>query len=418
MAADHDAPVLIVGAGIGGLTAALALHRRGIACMIVESVEELRPLGVGINVLPHAVRVLAELDAADHLAEACVPTGTLMYVNRLGQEIWREPRGVDAGYAHPQFSIHRGVLQMHLLRVVMDRIGPDAVRTGCAVDGFAADADGVTATLTHRDGSAAGTLRAAIMVGADGIHSRVRAILHPEDGGVRHSGRMMWRGVTRARPFLDGRTMIMAGTLDTKFVCYPITPVADDGLQDLNWVAERKLGGEAPPPQDWSRVVPTDRFRAPFATWDFGWLDVPALIDGAPAVYEYPMSDRDPLPHWGVDRVTLLGDAAHPMYPIGSNGASQAILDAECLAARVGDLGVGPAALTAYEDERRPATSAIVLANRAGGPEAVMQLAHDRAPDGFDRIEDVIPRAELEEIAARYKQAAGFTIAQVNRDGG
>ncbi len=415
MDAAADTPVLIAGAGIGGLTTALALHRHGIPCTIVEAVDELRPLGVGINVLPHAVRVLALLDAAEGLAEGCVATGTLMYVNRHGQEIWREPRGIDAGYAHPQLSIHRGQLQMHLQRLVRERLGAEAVRTGCAVQGFDADGEGVDVVLVRRDGTAVADVRAGILIGADGIHSRVRALLHPEDGGVRHSGRMIWRAVTRAAPFLDGRTMIMAGNLDTKFVCYPIAPVGDDGRQDLNWVAELTLGGDAPPPQDWSRVVPASRFRDPFAGWDFGWLDVPGLIDGAEAVYEYPMSDRDPLARWGTERVTLLGDAAHPMYPIGSNGASQAILDAECLAERLAEHGVGSTALAAYEDDRRPATSAIVLANRAGGPEAVMQLAEERAPEGFERIEDVIPRAELEEIAARYKQAAGFTVDQVNR---
>jgi len=410
-----DPPVLIVGAGIGGLVAALALHDRGIGCVVVEAVRELRPLGVGINVLPHAVRVLDGLGAADGLAGDAVATGSLVYANRFGQEIWREPRGRDAGYAHPQYSIHRGRLQMHLFALVRERLGPDAVRLGRAVAGLAQDADAATVLLVDRDGADAGALRAGVLVGADGIHSTVRRILHPDDGGVRFSGRLMWRGVTRARPFLDGRTMVMAGTLDHKVVCYPISPVADDGLQELNWVAELRTGGDAPPPQDWSRAVPTERFAGAFADWDLGWLDVPALIAGAPAVFEYPMSDRDPLDRWGEGRVTLLGDAAHPMYPIGSNGASQAILDAECLAGRISALGAGPDALAAYAAERRPATGAIVESNRAGGPEVVMQLVDERAPDGFERIEDVIPRDELEAIAARYKQAAGFTLGDVNR---
>ncbi len=410
-----DTRVLIAGAGIGGLTTALALHQRGIDCRIVESARELRPLGVGINVLPHAVRVLDELGATSGFADACVQTGTLMYTNRHGQEIWSEPRGRAAGYAHPQFSIHRGLLQMHLLGVVTERLGPDAVITGRALAGWSADEDSVRADLVDHAGQPADALSAELLIGADGINSTARRMLHPNDGGVHFSGRLMWRGVTRARPFLDARTMVMIGTLDTKFVCYPITPVGDDGLQDLNWVAERMWGGAAPPPQDWSRIVAPDRFRAPFAAWTFSWIDVPALIDGAPAVYEYPMSDRNPLDRWGDSRVTLLGDAAHPMYPIGSNGASQAILDAICLAEKIATHGTSPDALQVYDDERRPLTSAIVLSNRQGGPERVMQIAEERAPEGFAQIEDVIPRAELEAIAAQYKQTAGFTVTDVNR---
>jgi 2-polyprenyl-6-methoxyphenol hydroxylase-like FAD-dependent oxidoreductase len=225
---------------------------------------------------------------------------------------------------------------------------------------------------------------------------------------------MLWRATTVAPSFLTGASMIMAGHQDQKFVCYPITPPAADGTQVLNWVAELPVA-ELPAPQDWSREVDRARFRDAFADWRFGWLDVPALIDGAERVYEYPLADRDPLDSWGSGRVTLLGDAAHPMYPIGSNGASQAILDAEALASALADGGDVAAALAGYQEARREATGRIILANRGNGPEQVMQLAHERAPDGFGDIEAVIPRAELEEIAARYKRLAGFAPEQVNR---
>jgi len=219
-----------------------------------------------------------------------------------------------------------------------------------------------------------------------------------------------------ADPFLTGRTMIMAGHQNQKFVCYPIARVADQpGKALINWVAELYVPDWQIPKQDWNRQVSKARFAEPFQAWRFDWLDVPALIDKAEVIYEYPLVDRDPLPRWSHGRMTLLGDAAHPMYPIGSNGASQAILDAEALANALAATDDVAQALINYETERRPPTARITLLNRQNGPEQVMQLAEARAPNGFTDIHTVIPQQELEEIAARYKQTAGFTIAQVNR---
>jgi 2-polyprenyl-6-methoxyphenol hydroxylase-like FAD-dependent oxidoreductase len=422
---------LIAGGGIGGLTAALALDARGVRCRVFKATREIRPLGVGINLLPHAVRVLTRLGLDERVGAQAVETAALAYHTRLGQRIWSEPRGRGAGYDHPQFSVHRGVLQLALRDVVLLRLGRDAIVTDRAVASFAEDGDGVTVQLARReDGTVVDHARGDLLVGADGIHSAVRRQLDPQGGGVRYGGRLLWRAVTRAEPFLGGRTMIMAGHQDQKFVCYPSTPADGDGLVDVNWIAELARPGDAPPPQDWSRQADRGDFREAFAGWRFDWLDVPALIDGAAAVYEYPLADRDPLERWSTARVTLLGDAAHAMYPIGSNGASQAILDAEALGAalawtlrghRAGHLASSAdaiaEALAAYEAERRPATTAIVLANRGNGPEQVMQLAEERAPDGFDDVHDVIPREELEAIAAAYKQLAGFAPEQVNRTG-
>jgi 2-polyprenyl-6-methoxyphenol hydroxylase-like FAD-dependent oxidoreductase len=226
----------------------------------------------------------------------------------------------------------------------------------------------------------------------------------------------LWRSTTEGKPFLDGRSMIMAGYQDEKFVAYPISKAhADRGTSLINWIAELSVPEDAPPPQDWNAQVPKSRFAARFANWKFPWLDVPKLIEEATFVYEFPLVDRDPLPGWTQGHITLLGDAAHPMYPIGSNGASQAILDAECLANALHNDADVSVALTAYESQRRPATSKIVLLNRQNGPEQVMQIAHERAPNGFKHVNDVIPQAELEEIAARYKQTAGFTVAEVRR---
>lgn len=406
-------PVLIAGAGIGGLATALALHARGVDCRVIESSSELRPLGVGINLLPHAVRALDEVGAAG-LGDGVIETAALSYYNRHGQLIWSEPRGRACGYRYPQFSLHRGALQMHLLRLVRERLGDAAVTCGSRVAGFFCEDDHVVVQVGP-DRRSGRSIRAGLLVGADGIHSTIRRQLHPADGGPRFSGRMLWRAITNAEPFLDGRTMIMAGHQDQKFVAYPIGPVGPDGRQPINWIAELRVDRQAPPPQDWSRSVTSTAFADRFADWRFGWLDIPALISGADAIYEYPMSDRDPLAHWGHGRVTLLGDAAHPMYPIGSNGATQAILDAAALADCLSAQGLTVDALATYEAARRPPTSEIVLLNRANGPEQVMQIAEERAPEGFGAIEDVIPRAELEQIADRYKQTAGFAIDQVNR---
>ena len=412
-----DGPAIVIaGAGIGGLAAALELHRHGIRCRVLEAARDVRPLGVGINLLPSATRVMAGLGLLERLVDGAVETGELVFFNRHGQRIWREPRGRAAGYDYPQVSCHRGALQLLLLDAVRERLGRGAVQCGQALTGYHENDAKVDVDVLDRANGTTRTLIADVLVGADGIHSVARTGIAPPEDAVRYAGRMLWRATTRAPSFLTGATMIMAGHQDQKFVCYPITPPGADGRQTINWIAELPVA-DNPAPQDWSRVVDASRFRDAFAAWQFDWLDVPRLIDGATEIYEYPLADRDPLATWGDGRVTLLGDAAHPMYPIGSNGASQAILDAAALAAAIAAAADPVAALRAYQTERREPTGRIILANRGNGPEQVMQLAETRAPDGFEDIEAVIPRAELEEIAARYKVLAGFSPQQVNAPG-
>jgi 2-polyprenyl-6-methoxyphenol hydroxylase-like FAD-dependent oxidoreductase len=412
---DTSKPVVIAGGGPGGLTLALCLHQRGIPAVVCEAVSDLKPLGVGINLLPHSVRVLNDLGLSESLDQLAIRTSELRYVNKFGQHIWAEPRGIAAGYAFPQYSIHRGELQLMLLAAVRERLGPDAVRTGCALESWSDGEDGIVVQVRDTSG-ALRDVAGACLIAADGIGSVARRRLYPGEGPPRYSGRILWRAVTEGAPFLDGRTMIMAGHQHQKFVAYPISRAhAEQGRSLINWIAELDVPDWLPPRQDWNRQVSKERFRERFASWRFGWLDVPALIDGAEAIYEYPMFDRDPLPRWTYGRMTLLGDAAHPMYPIGSNGASQAILDAESIANHLITTADIESALRAYDDERRPATASIVLMNRANGPEQVMQLAEERSPNGFDDIHDVIPALELQEIADRYKQIAGFSIEQVNR---
>lgn len=413
-----QAPVIVAGAGPGGLTAALALHSQGIPVQVYEAVASLKPLGVGINLLPHAVRVLDGLGLTPKLDAIAIQTGELCYFNKFGQPIWAEPRGRAAGYAFPQYSIHRGRLQMLLYETALERLGAANVQTGHALVEWEEADDGVRVRFQRRDGTHA-EVRGRALIAADGIHSAARRHLYPDEGPPLYSGRILWRAVSVAEPFLTGRSMIMAGHQDQKFVCYPIVADTDGaGRALINWVAELNVPDWTPPQQDWNRQVEKSRFAGPFQSWRFDWLDVPGLIDSAEAVYEYPLVDRDPLPRWSFGRMTLLGDAAHPMYPIGSNGASQAILDAEAVAAALSTHADPADAFAAYEAERRPPTAAITLANRRNGPEQVMQLAEERAPGGFRHIHDVISRQELEEIAARYKQTAGFAVAQVNRSDG
>jgi 2-polyprenyl-6-methoxyphenol hydroxylase-like FAD-dependent oxidoreductase len=407
--------VLIAGAGIGGLCTALALHARGIPAQLFESAAELRPLGVGINLLPHAMAELAALELADEIAALGVRTAELCYFNRRGQLIWREPRGLDAGYPVPQVSVNRGLLQQALHQAVVKRLGGDAIRAGHALVSCEPRGAGVRVRFAVRGTGAVCEEDADLLIGADGIHSQVRAALHPGEGPPCWNGSLLWRGVTVAEPFLGGRTMIMAGHADHKFVCYPIAR-AERGRHLLNWVAELRFPvTELAEREDWNREGKLEDFLPRFEAFRFDWLDAPALIRGAEVVYVYPMVDRDPLPRWSQGRVTLLGDAAHPMYPIGSNGASQAILDARTLAGCLRCYRDPVQALGAYEQARRPPTAAIVLSNRKQGPEECMTIVEQRSPDGFERIEDVISHAELSAIADKYKQLAGFSIAELNQ---
>jgi len=409
--------VLIVGAGIAGLTAALSLHQIGVDCRVFETVDTIEPLGVGINALPHAVRELTELGLREALAETAIPTAALSYYSAHGQRIWSEPRGEAAGYRWPQFSIHRGDLQMSLLAAARERLGSDRILTGHHLSGWEETATGIRARFVNRrTGEPCADADGSLLIGADGIHSAVRAVFYPNEGLPIWNGAILWRGVTEGPPFLDGRTMIMAGHQDLKFVAYPISRRAmDRGASTINWIAERRFdAGHAWRREDWNRTGNPEEFLPWFESWRFDWLDVPATIRNAARCYEFPMVDRNPVDRWSFGRVTLLGDAAHPMYPIGSNGASQGILDARVLTREIQGRGPSSEALAAYEAERRPATAAIVLANRRNGPEQVMQMVHERAPDGFDRIEDVLSPEELEGAAAGYKQLAGFDKDALN----
>lgn len=406
---------VIIGGGIGGLVTALMLHEKGIACEVYEQADAIRELGVGINTLPHAIKELAGLALLDPLDAVAIRTHELFYLNRFGQEIWREPRGLDAGYDVPQFSIHRGRLQSVIRDAVCERLGPEAVRTGCRLGAFRQDEGGVRAWFFDRAGAHVATARGDILIGADGIHSIVRSTLFPDEGPPSWNGLMLWRGATEWPAFLTGRSMIVAGGLSAKMVVYPIAEGSRPGAKLTNWAVVARIGeGGAPPrKEDWSRSGRREELMPHVERFSIPHVDVKALIAATPEFWEYPMCDRDPLPRWSHGRVTLLGDAAHPMYPVGSNGASQAILDArrlaDCLAAAEHPM----AALHAYEAERLPMTAEIVRSNRRGGPEGVIDAVEALAPDGFDDIDRVLPYDEREAIVRGYAQKAGFAKEQV-----
>lgn len=406
---------IIIGGGIGGLSLALMLHARGIAATVYEQASEIREVGVGINTLPHAIRELAELGLLPALDAVAIRTRELIYMNRFGQTVWREPRGLHAGAPVPQFSIHRGRLQGVIRDAVVERLGADAIRTGRRLQGFLQDEGGVTAHFADaKRGEGGETARADILIGADGIHSTVRAHYFPDQGGPRWNGVQMWRGACDWPAFLDGESMIIAGGMGGKLVLYPIAEGKKQGTRLTNWVVNIRTGDPAkPPPKEaWSKagrledVLPfARRFTVP-------GVDILALIQASGTFWEYPMCDRDPLPRWSHGRVTLLGDAAHPMYPVGSNGASQAILDARCLADLLVKAEHPRHALAAYEAQRLPATAEIVAMNRAGGPERVIDAVEALAPNGFDDVERVLSYGKREQIVKAYAGKTVLSVAQ------
>jgi len=405
--------ILISGGGIGGLTLALMLHQRGMEATVVEQASEIREVGVGINTLPHSIAELAGLGLLDRLDEVGLRTRELRYLTRTGQEVWSELRGVHAGHAYPQFSIHRGRLQKVLFDAVIERMGPEAVRTGLRLGGFVQDESGVSAHFTDAlDGCSSRTFRAEALICADGIHSVGRRQFYPAEGRPSWTGVVMWRGAAEWPSWEDGHTMAIAGGLGAKLVLYPISP-PKDGRQLMNWVVNVRVADASvspPPAESWSKRAALSKVLPYMRRFHVPGIDLEALARATDAIYEYPMADRDPLPRWTHGRVTLLGDAAHPMYPVGSNGAAQAILDARCLAENLALSEHPREALYRYEKERLPATAEVVRINRKGGPERVIDEVEKLSPAGFDNIDDVLSHAERKAIVEGYAKTAGFAV--------
>jgi 2-polyprenyl-6-methoxyphenol hydroxylase-like FAD-dependent oxidoreductase len=409
--------VLIAGGGIGGLSMALTLEQIGVPCVVFESVAELRPLGVGINLQPNAVRELYDMGiGADDLDTVGVPAKEWALVGLNGNDIYSEPRGELAGYNWPQYAVHRGEFHMLLYRKFIERAGEDAVRLGCQVTGYEHNADGsVTAIIRHTDGSESRET-GTILIGADGIHSNIRAQMHPDQPPIHWGGAVMWRGTTRAKPSRTGSSFLGLGTHKHRMVIYPIShPDPETGEALINWIAEVTYDDpSARENTGWFRQVQIEDFVHHFDGWTYDWLDVPALIKGATVAYENPMIDRDPVSTWRDGNVVLMGDAAHAMYPTGSNGASQAVIDARTMGAAMLDHGVTQKALISYDDTLCGPVSELILCNRGAGPFGLLNMVDDRCGGEFENIDDVIPAAERAEFMAKYKAAAGFAIEKLN----
>jgi 2-polyprenyl-6-methoxyphenol hydroxylase-like FAD-dependent oxidoreductase len=381
---------------------------------IFEAVSQLRPLGVGVNLQPNAVRELMEMGLGDMLDTVGVRTRDYGLYSKTGAEIWTEPRGIDAGYKWPQYSVHRGALQMGLAEALVARAGPDCIVTNAAGAGY--ELKNGKPILRLKDGT---NITGDLLIAADGIHSAIRAQMYPNEGPPIWGGAILWRGTTQAAPFLTGASMVLAGHDTQRLVSYPIShPDPDTGHAMINWIAEITVDpAQGWRKEDWNRQADISEFLPAFESWQFDWLNVPALIKGAEQVLEYPMVDRDPVEAWTDGPVTLIGDAAHPTYPVGSNGASQAIVDARVVGAHLVTHGTMPAALDAYENDVRPRTTKVTRANRGAGPLTVLQTVEDRSGGSFDVIDDVMTHAELADHAALYKRIAGFDIETLNTRG-
>ena len=400
--------VAIVGGGICGLSLALNLHRRGIACDVYERAPEILELGVGITLLPHAMREFTALGLDKALIAAGIENVESCFFNRFGQLIYKEERGKRAGYEYPEVGIHRGRLHRILFDAACERVGRGHIHTDHVCTGVAQDGGGAMAFFTANGGAARPPVRADAVIACDGINSAIRKQFYPEEQ-VAFAGINTWRGVTRHAPILTGKSYMRVGSILTgKMVIYPIVDNVDDsGRQLINWMAEIKR--DTFEKNDWNQPGDIADFYAIYRDWTFDWLDVAAMIRNADQILEYPMVDRDPVGRWTFGRVTLAGDAAHPMYPRGSNGAAQAAIDARTLAELLAQHGEPRAALAAYEAARREVTAKIVRTNREQPPDFINIKVEELVGDQpFDNLDNYITQDELRALSDNYKRIAGF----------
>ncbi len=415
--ANDNKRVLIAGGGIAGLTLALTLHQIGIQCVVYESARQIQALGVGINIQPNAVRELFELGIGPAaLDQVGIQAQEWALVGLNGHDIYAEPRGLKAGYQWPQYAAHRGKLHVLLFDKVIERLGASSVRLGQRITGYEKHANStVSAIVEHANGDITRE-QGDLLIGADGIHSLVRAQMHPGQPPIHWGGTIMWRGTTLAKPIRTGSSFVGLGTHKHRMVIYPISQPDSHGLAAINWIAERTVDNSTEwQKSGWFKPVAISEFASYFDEFRFDWLDVPDLLARADIAYENPMIDRDPIPYWNDGPVALMGDAAHAMYPTGSNGASQAIVDARVLGASLVQWGTTAAALEAYNEALCAPISEVVLRNRGDGPFGLLKIVDDRCGGHFTTIDDVISQAERDEYMASYKKAAGFSRDLLNK---
>lgn len=415
----NNKQVIIAGGGIGGIAMALTLHQIGVPCIVIESVRELKPLGVGINIQPNAVRELHDLEINNNdLDLVGLQAKEWALVGLNGSEIYSESRGLDAGYKWPQYAVHRGEFHMMLYNKLVERIGKENIILGTKVTAYTNTKEGVEVNLEHATNGKT-TIHGSVLVGADGMHSKVRAHVHPNQPPIHWGGALMWRGTSPAVPIRTGASFVGLGTHKHRIVYYPISPIdPKTGTATCNWIAEVTLdNSEGWDESSWFKPVKIEDFIDHFKDWNYDWLDVPAVLKKAEIAYENPMIDRDPVSTWQDKNVILIGDAAHPMYPTGSNGASQAIMDARNLGASFVKHGLNVSALTAFDEQFCGPVSKLQLLNRGAGPFGLLNLVDERCGGNFENIDDVISPIERNEFMAGYKNAAGFAIEKLNSSG-
>ena len=408
--------IIIVGGGIGSLTLGLTLYQIGLSCTIYEAVNKLEPRGVGINLLPNAVRELYELGiGAELLDEIGITAREWALVGTRGQEIYSEPRGEFAGYKWPQYAVHRGNFHMLLYKKFVSKAGQEAFVTGYRAKNYQKNTNGtVTVEFETSDGVEKRT--ADVLIGADGIHSAIRARMYPDQPPINWGGTLMWRGTSEAIPLRTDSSFVAVGNHRQRVVMYPITrPDVGTGKSIINWIAEITYDDTSKyENMGWFKQSGYDDFLHYFKDWKHDWLDVPELIRSADKIYENPMIDRDPIPSWVDDNVALLGDAAHPMYPVGSNGASQAIIDARVMCRKFLDFGLNELALKEYDRTLCDPISSLVLINRGAGPAGLLNIVDERCGGDFDDIEEIVPEIERKNFMEKFKVAAGFARDKLN----
>jgi 2-polyprenyl-6-methoxyphenol hydroxylase-like FAD-dependent oxidoreductase len=226
-------------------------------------------------------------------------------------------------------------------------------------------------------------------------------------------GYLHYRGTVAGDPYLTGRSMVVVGHRTHRAIIYPIVALPD-GKVMINWLAYTKIPSGSPPLEAWDTAADKGLAVDRFEGWTYPWLDVQGLIARTQRVLQLPNVDRDPIPRWSFSRVTLIGDAAHPMQPVGAQAGSQAVVDGRVLAAALLETGDPVEALVRYQDRRIAAMNDMIIRNRNLGLETVLQMAEERAPNGFAKITDVLSQDELESTASSFKRAAGFDLETVN----